>query len=86
MTQKAAGDALNKRLPFTVQTPNATTARAVKELDEGRGKRFGSTEELFRDLDIRDADSEIQPVTRPYVNGHIETPVSHRPPLPGIRR
>ena len=41
-----------KRLPFTVQTPNATTARAMKELDEGRGKRFGSAEELFRDLDI----------------------------------
>ena len=27
-----------KRLPFTVQTPNATTARAMKELDEGRGE------------------------------------------------
>ena len=49
-----------KRLPFTVQTPNATTARAKKELDEGRGKRFGSAEELFRDLDIRDADSGIR--------------------------
>ena len=41
-----------KRLPFTVQTPNSTTAKAMKELDEGRGKRFGSAEELFRDLDI----------------------------------
>ena len=48
-----------KRLPFTVRAPNATTARAVKELDEGWGKRFGSAEELFRDLDIRDAGSGI---------------------------
>ena len=49
-----------KRLPFTVQTPNATTARAMKELDESRGKRFGSAEALFRDLDIRDAGSGIR--------------------------
>ncbi len=41
-----------KRLPFAVQMPNATTVRAMKELHEGKGKRFGSAEELFRDLDI----------------------------------
>lgn len=41
-----------KRLPFAVQVPNATTLRAMKELDEGKGKRFGCAEELFRDLDI----------------------------------
>jgi len=41
-----------KRLPFTVQTPNATTARAMKELSEGRGQRFDSADDLFRDLDI----------------------------------
>ena len=60
MTQKAVGDVLNKRLPFTVRAPNATTAGAMKELDEERGKRFGSAEELLRDLDIRDADSGIR--------------------------
>ena len=49
-----------KRLPFTVRAPNATTAGAMKELDEERGKRFGSAEELLRDLDIRDADSGIR--------------------------
>ena len=41
-----------KRLPFAIQVPNATTLKAMKELNEGKGKRFGSAEELFRDLDI----------------------------------
>ena len=41
-----------KRLPFAVQVPNATTVMAMKELDEGKGQRFGSVEELFRDLDL----------------------------------
>ena len=40
------------RLPFAIRVPNATTAKAVKELDEGGGKRFGSAEELFRDLGV----------------------------------
>ena len=29
----------------------ATTVMATRELDEGRGQRFSSVEELFRDLD-----------------------------------
>ena len=41
-----------KRLPFTVQVLNPTTVRAMKELDDGKGQRFDSAEELFRDLDI----------------------------------
>ena len=41
-----------KRLPFTVQVPNPTTVRAMKELDDGKGQRFNSAAELFRDLDI----------------------------------
>ena len=41
-----------KRLPFAVQVPRPTTIEAMKELDEGRGKRFSSAEELFRDLDL----------------------------------
>ena len=41
-----------KRLPFAVQVPNPATVEAMKELDEGKGQRFGSVEELFRDLDI----------------------------------
>ncbi len=41
-----------KRLPFAVQVPNLATVKAMKELDEGKGQRFGSSKELFRDLDI----------------------------------
>ena len=40
-----------RRLPFTIQVPNRTTVEAMKELAEGRGRRFDSVEELFRDLD-----------------------------------
>lgn len=41
-----------KRLPFAVQVPNPTTVRAMKELEDGRGKRFENAEDLFRDLGI----------------------------------
>ena len=41
-----------KRLPFIVQVPNAPTVEAMQELDEGKGQRFDSAEELFRDLEI----------------------------------
>ena len=34
------------------EVPNQPTVEAMKELDEGKGERFGSVEELFRDLDI----------------------------------
>ena len=38
-----------KRLPFTIQVPNRTTVAAMKELADGKGRRFDSVEELFRD-------------------------------------
>ena len=41
-----------KQLPFTVRVPNTATVKAMKELDEGKGKRFGNAEELFQDLSI----------------------------------
>ena len=41
-----------KRLPFAVQVPNPTTVKSMKELEEGKGQRFGSAEELFLDLDL----------------------------------
>ena len=41
-----------KRLPFAVQVPNATTVKAMEELAKGQGKRFGSAEELFEDLGV----------------------------------
>ena len=41
-----------KRLPFAVRVPNAITVKAMEELDKGKGKRFGSAEELFEDLGV----------------------------------
>lgn len=41
-----------KRLPFTVQVPNATTVEAMKELEQGSGERFGTGDDLFKDLGI----------------------------------
>ena len=41
-----------KRLPFLVQVPNPATVKAMKELEKGKGKRFSSADELFRDLGI----------------------------------
>ena len=39
-----------QRLPFDVKVPNRETLDAVRELEEGKGKRFDSAEDLFRDL------------------------------------
>ena len=41
-----------KRFPFSIQVPNVATAEAMKELEDGKGRRFDSARELFRDLDI----------------------------------
>lgn len=40
------------RLPFNVQTPNATTQRAMYDLDNNRSPRFDSDDALFKDLGI----------------------------------
>ncbi len=41
-----------RRLPFDVKVPNAVTAKAISELDSGRGRHFADTDALFEDLDI----------------------------------
>lgn len=41
-----------RQLPSAIQVPNPATVRAMKELEAGKGKRFESVEELFRDLDL----------------------------------
>ena len=41
-----------QRLPFAVQVPNSLTAKALEDLDSGKGKRFDSADELFEDLGI----------------------------------
>lgn len=40
-----------KRLPSRVHVPNLTTVEAMRELEDGRGQRFDSAEQLFSDLD-----------------------------------
>jgi DNA-damage-inducible protein J len=44
--------AADKEFPFSVKTPNATTRKAMDELEEGKGKRFASAEKLFKDLGV----------------------------------
>jgi len=43
-----------RRLPFEVKVPNATTRRAIAELEAGKGKSFDSVEELMADLNADD--------------------------------
>jgi DNA-damage-inducible protein J len=38
------------RLPFEVKVPNATTKKAIAELEAGNGKKFASVDELMADL------------------------------------
>lgn len=44
--------AADEEFPFPIRTPNAATRRAMKELEEGKGKRLDSAEALFKDLGI----------------------------------
>ncbi|MEA2841194.1 MAG: DNA protein [Methylobacteriaceae bacterium] len=44
--------AADKEFPFPVKVPNATTRKAMAELEQGKGKSFASADQLFKDLDI----------------------------------
>lgn len=44
--------AAEKALPFEVRIPNATTVRALKAADRGKGKRFRNAETLLKNLGI----------------------------------
>ena len=39
-----------RRLPFEVKVPNATTREAMAELEAGKGKSFASIDALMADL------------------------------------
>lgn len=39
-----------RRLPFDVKVPNATTRNAIAELESGKGKKFLSIDDLMTDL------------------------------------
>jgi DNA-damage-inducible protein J len=41
-----------KSLPFDVRIPNATTVKAMRAADNGKGKRLRSAGALFKDLGI----------------------------------
>ena len=41
-----------QRLPFAIQVPRPATIKAMKELEEGKGRRFENAEGLNQDLDI----------------------------------
>jgi len=43
-----------RRLPFEVKAPNATTRRAIEELEAGGGKAFTTVDELMADLNADD--------------------------------
>jgi DNA-damage-inducible protein J len=43
-----------RRLPFEVKAPNATTRKAIAELEAGKGKRFRNTAALMADLNAND--------------------------------
>lgn len=39
-----------RRLPFEVKAPNATTRKAIAELEAGKGKKLASIDALMADL------------------------------------
>lgn len=43
-----------KRLPFVVKVPNATTRMAIEELEAGKGHRSNSVKDLMADLNAED--------------------------------
>jgi len=43
-----------RRLPFDVRAPNATTRKAIVEIEAGKGQRFASVEDLMADLHADD--------------------------------
>ena len=43
-----------RRLPFEVKVPNATTRKAIAELEAGKGQRFDTIEALMADLHADD--------------------------------
>jgi len=44
--------AAEKAMPFDVKVPNATTVKAMRAADKGKGKRLKSAGALFKDLGI----------------------------------
>lgn len=43
-----------KRMPFEVRVPNKSTRDAIRELEEGKGKKFSDIDALMDDLNADD--------------------------------
>ncbi len=43
-----------RRLPFEIKAPNATTRAAIDELEAGKGKNFSSVDELMTGMHADD--------------------------------
>ena len=41
-------------MPFEVKAPNATTRKALKELEAGKGRKFSSVDALMANLNADD--------------------------------
>ncbi len=41
-----------QRLPFAVEVPNAATRRAMKALEDGKGKTYASAADMMKDLGL----------------------------------
>lgn len=46
--------ASERRLPFDVKVPSATTRKAIAELEAGKTKRFNNVDDLMADLNADD--------------------------------
>ena len=44
--------AAEKALPFDVKVPNATTVKAMRAAEQGKGKRLNSSDALFKHLEL----------------------------------
>ena len=42
----------HRGLPFELQVPNKKTMKAIRDSRKGKGRKFSTTEELFKDLGI----------------------------------
>ena len=65
------------RLPFEVKVPNATTRKAIVELESGKGKRFTSIDALMADLNADDC-------ARISVQAGLQTHQSHTATSQGL--
>ena len=43
-----------RRMPFEVKVPNASTRKAIVQLEAGKGKRFSTVDKLMADLNADD--------------------------------